>query len=250
MRRRAWGLFFGVSLVGLSSVLYYFHFTIFHDSHHIFIYLLGDIAFVPIDVFLVTLIIHRVVSRREKRVLLQKLNMLIGVFFSEVGTRLLVSFSDWDPEISSIRKDLIVEENWTERDFKSVYKKLQHYSYHLTPDKIELEALRYLLNSERDFLVRLLENPSVLEHEKFTGLLRAVFHLTEELANRQDISALPDKDHEHLANDIRRVYVLLVTQWLDYMGHLKDHYPFLFSLSMRTNPFDQEASPMIEEKPA
>jgi hypothetical protein len=68
---------------------------------------------------------------------------------------------------------------------------------------------------ERDFLVRLLENPILLEHESFTELLRAVFHLTEELAAREDLGNLPDSDYKHLAGDIKRAYVLLVHQWLD-----------------------------------
>jgi len=28
--------------------------------------------------------------------------------------------------------------------------------------------------------------------------------------------------------------------------HLKDNYPYLFSLAMRTNPFDPEASPIVQ----
>jgi uncharacterized membrane protein YgdD (TMEM256/DUF423 family) len=51
---------------------------------------------------------------------------------------------------------------------------------------------------------------------------------------------------EHLANDVKRAYVLLSQQWLDYMKHLKENYPFLFSLAMRTNPYDQNASSIIQ----
>jgi hypothetical protein len=38
---------------------------------------------------------------------------------------------------------------------------------------------------------------------------------------------------------------LLVTEWLSYMRHLSDSYPYLFSLAMRTNPFDPQASPEV-----
>lgn len=55
----------------------------FRDPHHIFLYLIGDIAFVFIEVLLVTLIIHQLLSRREKQAMLKKLNMVIGAFFSE-----------------------------------------------------------------------------------------------------------------------------------------------------------------------
>jgi hypothetical protein len=98
---------------------------------------------------------------------------------------------------------------------------------------------------KRDFLLRLLENPNLLEHETFTEHLRAVFHLTEELTSREDLMGLPDTDYAHLSGDIQRAYGLLVHQWLDYMRHLKDNYPYLFSLAMRINPFDQSASPIV-----
>jgi len=39
---------------------------------------------------------------------------------------------------------------------------------------------------------------------------------------------------------------LLVQEWLDYMEYLKVNYPYLFSLAMRTNPFDRKASPVVE----
>ncbi len=81
MRRPNWQIFLGLGLIVLSALIYILHFTIFHDTHHIFIYLIGDIAFVPIEVLLVTLIIHRLLSDREKRALLKKMNMVIGTFF-------------------------------------------------------------------------------------------------------------------------------------------------------------------------
>jgi len=85
-----------------------------------------------------------------------------------------------------------------------------------------------------------------LEHESFTELLRAVFHLREELLSRRDLIQLPDSDYAHLALDIRRAYTFLVHQWLDYMKYLKKNYPYLFSLSMRTNPFDPGASAVVK----
>ncbi len=42
-----------------------------------------------------------------------------------------------------------------------------------------------------------------------------------------------------------RVYSQAVIEWLVYMQHLKKKYPYLFSLAMRTNPFDTNASPIV-----
>jgi hypothetical protein len=48
MKRFSWQIILAAVLIFLSAAFYLFHYTIFHDSHHIFIYLIGDIAFVPI----------------------------------------------------------------------------------------------------------------------------------------------------------------------------------------------------------
>jgi hypothetical protein len=185
-------------------------------------------------------------SAREKNARMEKLNMVIGAFFSEVGTRLLTYFSDWDPKLDNIRKDLMVNSDWTQQEFLDVSKRLKKFDYGIDIQKVDLESLRKFLRGKIDFLLRLLENPTLLEHESFTELLWAVFHLAEELAARDNVTKLPDTDHQHLAGDIKRVYVLLVHQWLNYMGHLKNNFPYLFSLAMRINPFDQEASPIVQ----
>ena len=246
MKHFSWQIFLGIFLVVLSIIFYLLHFAIFRDAHHIFIYMIGDIAFVFIEVLLVTLIIHHLLSEREKRSRLEKLNMVIGAFFSEVGTRLVAYFSDFDPKLDKIRKELVVNNDWSEQEFSRVSKRLKNYEYGVEIHKLELEDLANFLMGKRDFLLRLLENPTLLEHESFTELLRAVFHLTEELANREDLRKLPDPDYKHLAGDIKRSYISLVHQWLDYMRYLKDNYPYLFSLAMRVNPFDQEASPVVK----
>jgi hypothetical protein len=71
--------------------------------------------------------------------------------------------------------------------------------------------------------------------------------LTEELGARTDVALLSDTDREHLAIDIRRAYVTLISEWLCYMKHLKKEYPYLFSLAARTNPFDKLASVSFTE---
>jgi len=41
----------GIVLVALSALVYLLHYVLFRDAHHIFIYLVGDIAFVFIPWF-------------------------------------------------------------------------------------------------------------------------------------------------------------------------------------------------------
>ncbi|HWR58901.1 MAG TPA: hypothetical protein VN328_08440 [Thermodesulfovibrionales bacterium] len=245
MKRFGWQIRLGLILLASSALIYSIHYAIFRDAHHIFFYLIGDIAFIPIEVLIVSLIIHRMLEVREKRMRLEKLNMVIGVFFSEMGTNLLTYFSDCDPKLDDIRKDLIVTNNWSEEEFVRVNKHLRNYDYGVDIKKVDWASLRSFLIKERDFVLRLLENPYLLEHEAFTDLLHAVLHLSEELSARKDIHDLPGADLKHIGGDLRRAYVLLVHQWLEYMKHLKENFPYLFSLAMRTNPFDENASPLV-----
>ena len=235
-------ILFGLLLILLSVFFYCLHFAIFRDPHHIFIYLVGDIAFVFIEVLLVTLIIHQLLSEREKRSMLKKLNMVIGAFFSEVGTDLLKYFWSFDTKADNFCKDLIVDNSWSPERFDKIQAALNSRDFQIDIHKGNLAGLRSFVIERRAFLLSLLENPNLLEHERFTELLWAVFHLAEELSHRKTAKGLTESDSKHLIVDIRRAYGLLIREWLVYMEHLKISYPYLFSLAVRINPFDPEAS--------
>jgi hypothetical protein len=201
----------------------------------------------PIEVIFVTLVLDQLIEMREVGERMEKLNMVIGVFFSEEGTRLLKVFAASDPDIEQIRSNLVVGQKWTDKQFDDVKRKLTDHPHKVDIDTIDLENLRDFLISKREFSVRLLENPVLLEHESFTELLRAEFHLTEELEFRKDLKALPKSDIIHIARDMERVYARLISTWLDYMKYMNKRYPYLYSLSMRTNPFDVNASPIVTQ---
>ena len=167
----------------------------------------------------------------------------VGVFAN--ATELIRNFFDADPNLEGLQKGMVITEKWTREDFRKVSRHLRNFQYNIDISRIRLDSLKEFLLKQRDFLVRLLENPILLDHESFTNLLRAVFHLTEELAYREALNQVPSADQTHIAGDIKRVYQLLVHQWLEYMEYLKGNYPYLFSLAMRTNPFDRQASPVI-----
>lgn len=245
MKRVNWQIILGISLIVLSVIFYSIHYFIFRDLHHIFIYMVGDIAFIPIEVLMVTLIIHRLLLDREKKAMLKKLNMVIGAFFSEVGIKLIPSFAKFDHKSDEIKEDLSRMKNWTDADFKKASDLIDNYRFRIDSNLGDLESLRDFLSRKRNFLLGLLENPNLLEHETFTELLWAVFHLTEELEYRSDLNSLPHSDLEHISGDIKRVYVLLLNRWVDYVMHLKHNYPYLYSLAVRTNPLDEQASPIV-----
>jgi len=237
----SWQVVLGAILIMLSASVYYIHFLIFRDARHIFIYLIGDIAFVFLEVFLVTLVVHNLLAHREKQALFKKMNMVIGAFFSEVGKDLIKFCIAFDPQSETLAKKLVVRSEWTDAQFKHLQKEITGFACDIDYKRGDLEGLKCFLVNKRGFLLALLENQNLLEHESFTDLLWAVFHLTEELEGRDDLKNLLVTDYEHISGDIKRAYRQLISQWLLYMKHLKADYPYLFSLAMRTNPFDRQA---------
>ena len=242
MKRFHWQIYLGVSLIALSALFYCLHYSIFRDAHHIFVFLVGDVAFVFLEVLMVSLIIHQLLSQREKRAMLEKMNIVIGVFFSEVGTRLLKYLSEFDPNPERISRDIMMLKTWSGKDFSRLKKHVQEYHCKIESQKGDLESVQSFLKEKRDFLLRLLENPNLIEHDSFTDLLWAVFHLDDELLIRESLTNLPKTDYGHLAGYIQRAYIVLILEWLDYMQHMNQNYPYLFSLAIRTNPFDPSAS--------
>ena len=226
-------------LVVLSVALFFGHYLIFKDSHHIFIYMLGDIAFLPIEIVFVSLIFHKIIEDKEKKKTHRKLNMLIGVFYSDTGNALLKMLTDSDINITNMKNKLLIKSSWTKKNFKTAGRSIDQYKADL--ELLNLKALKTFLSKKRDFMLKIIENPSLLEHELFSELMMSLFHLQEELSNRHDVGALVKNDSDHLKNDVSRVYSMLLKDWLLYTQHLKNEYPYLFSFAIRTNPFDENA---------
>ena len=232
-------------LVAISLLIYSIHYFAFNNIHDLVFYTVMDLAFLPLQVLIVGIIVERILTGREIAEKISKLNMVVGAFFSEIGntlSRILL-------EAASDRNAAIVKFNvhagWKSEDFKRAQ------SFASTDDSVsfsslDLGSLQHLLVSKRQFMLTLIENPNLLEHERFTDLLLSVFHLTEELESRPTLSNLPPNDLAHIYGDIRRAYKNLVIEWLDYMQHVKSNYPFLYSHFVRTHPFQPNPSAIIE----
>jgi len=245
--QRNWLILFALSLCCSSFLLFVVHYGIFHDAHHILIYTLHDLAFLPIEVLLVTLILHQMLEKRAMKSKLNKLNMVIGVFFSEIGTPLLRLFSSRDPDIQTIRAAFSSLPTWDLSRYKKAEDEVEKFSCKVQIASEDLIPLRDILLAKEDFLVRMLENPILLEHESFTDVLQAVFHLTEELKHRGECTNLPSRDIGHLSGDITRSYSLMIPVWLSYLKYLKTDYPYLFSLAVRSSPFTEKEDVIIRE---
>ena len=245
MVRVSWKIKVALILMLSSGFLSVFHILLFHDAGTLFFYLALDLVFVPFQVLLVTVIIEQLLNEREKRSIMEKLNMVIGAFFSEVGNTLIRQMAKTCMDFQKLQNNLAIGSRWTKDDFKTASRFLENYECRFDSEKFRLDRLRGILLSKRTFVLALLQNPNLLEHDQFTELLWAVCHLTEELEARDDLEALPKTDLNHIEGDIQRAFSILVREWLSYMEHLKENYPYMYSLSLRINAFNPKASPIV-----
>jgi hypothetical protein len=235
----------GISLVLSSILIYYTQIVLFHDPRNTLFYLFQDIAFVPLQVFIVTLIVEGILNAREKRETIRKMNVVISAFYSEVGTQAIVILSSHVENTHSINNILNVSPDWKDEDFRAAVKNIKLLQYDLYSGKSDIGLLKSFLKDKRHFMLSMFENTNLLEHDTLTDMLWAIFHVSDELESRDSLDSLPEKDLEHLSIDIKRAYGLLIIEWLYYMNHMKREYPYLFSLAVRKSPFNENGSVII-----
>ena len=183
--------------------------------------------------------------QRDARQRMKKQNIVLGIFFSEMGYHLLKLFSSYGLDKKKFSDLSQIDMNWPEKKLSALAKGLDPNLLTVEITRVNLNGLNQFLTEKRGFILGLLENPALIEEEGFTELLLSVAHMNEELMSRKNLGGLPQADVKHLAGDITRGYLLLVHEWLTYLVHLKKNYPYLYSLAVRKNPFNPNASTVI-----
>ncbi|HIJ88978.1 MAG TPA: hypothetical protein HPP97_15070 [Desulfuromonadales bacterium] len=234
-----------LTLFALSLFFYGMDYLLLGSAKELSIWFLGNLAFLPIYVMIVTLLIERVLKERERQAVMRKLNMVIGVFFSEVGNQLFKELSTYVISSGDVKRHLMINGAWKDQDFANAVDFLNTSDVKINSSCCDKSVLKRHLVGKRGFLVSLLENQNLLEHEEFTDLLWAVFHLVEELEARETFESMPQSDIDHINGDIKRVFGHLSREWVLYMKHLKHDYPYLFSLAVRLNPMIDSPDPVV-----
>jgi hypothetical protein len=129
MKLVRWQFMLAAVLVVASVTVYLVQLLIFGRTSETFFYLLQDLAFLPVQVLLVTLMLDQLFKRREKMALQHKMNMVIGAFFSEAGTPLLKSFPSFDRRQGEINGALLLRPNWTGRDFDNAKDAVRRHDF-------------------------------------------------------------------------------------------------------------------------
>ena len=235
-----WQIRISIELIATSIFLYILYYFLSRDILIIENTFIASLAYSPIQVLFVTFFINQILKNREKRIAIKKLHIIIGVFFHEVGIELLKQFNKIDPHTCKRLPFLDINNDWKSKDFNNLIDVIQsrEFKIKMTSDKL-FEFLGFF-EGNKNYFLGLLENPNLIEHELFTDMLWGMFHFYEELKFRKNLIHLPAHDIKHLEADAQRVYKALLIEWINYLKHLKEVYPFLYSFTIRTNPFKAE----------
>ncbi|WP_458404299.1 hypothetical protein [Methanobrevibacter sp.] len=251
--RLSWKAKFSILMVILIIIIYGSNYLVLGDAEHIISYIWTHLGFIPVDILIVAFLLDEIIERKEKEAMLEKLDMLMSTFFSEIGNDLISQLSSVN-KYKANTENLKSIKNWTDEDYANKLNELKNTTIDFSATDIAeedreefLENLRILLSSKREFIINLINNPNLLEKEEFTGLINAILHLDEELEHRKDLALVSDADFGHLNGDMQRVYNMLVHEWVYYLRYLNKHYPYMIALIIRTNPFDETASVYVTE---
>jgi hypothetical protein len=224
-----WYATISIFLILLSVISYSLQIYIFHHESDTYFYLLQDISFVPIQVLIVTFFIDRLLKKQQRINVLKRVNVAIGIFFNELGNELLKHLFELTDNKEELKNKLEISSSWKINDFNRTEKWIagNPVSIHVTPENVAL--LKDFFDRKRLFILNLLENSNLSEHDTFTDTLLAVSHLSDELALRKNLEQMPAADLNHLIIDMKRAYHGIIKEWILYMNHIKKEYPFLFS---------------------
>ena len=226
-----------ILLLCSSAIIYAIQLLLFEKPQDTEFYILQDCAFLPLQVALVTVVLGKELGNREKRQHIEKLGMVISAFFSEAGLEVLTVLARSADDPEAFRRSLAFDERWTAKDFSRAAAEMGQAELHPRCLPTLLPELKVLLLEKRECILGMLENPTLMEHDGFTDMLLAVFHLTEELLAREDLAGVTGADAAHLSVDMERALRRLAVQWLQHTSSLQKNYPYLFSLEARRNPF-------------
>lgn len=249
---RSWKVSFAIAMFLIAVLIFGSRIWFTGDPDDVITYLWKQIGFIPVNLLIVAFLLDGIMSKKEHEAILEKIDMIIGTFFTKIGNDLVSVVSEANTNKVQLA-DLKCIGEWDDKEYEEKLKALKGMEIEVDidmdgPERREfLEKVYNILNDNQTFLLSLINNSNLLEKDDFSALLLALLHLDEELDKRGKLTDITDADFKHLVGDIQRVYSLLIYQWIYYLRYLNRFYPYMISLAIRTNPFDCDADVHVTE---
>lgn len=224
-------LLLGLLLVLVSILMFTIQNYLFHQEEEAMFLLFEDLAFLPVEVFIVTILFKRFLDLSELKKKIKKNNVVITTFYVEAGLVILQAMKEFNLNLQEFLLAIEAKSQGGQRNASA----LEKFEVVMEADPLKLPTLYKIMKEKKSFMLSLLENSNLLEHDSFTDMLWAVFHVADELEMR-DLEALEQEEIAHLSLDLKRAYSALTAEWLEHLEYLNREYPFLYQTAMKKNP--------------
>ena len=119
--RMSWKVKFSILMVILIIIIYGSNYLVLGDAEHIISYIWTHLGFIPVDILVVAFLLDEIIERKEKEAMLEKLDMLMSTFFSEVGNDLISQLSSVN-KYKANTENLNSIKNWEQKDYENIIK--------------------------------------------------------------------------------------------------------------------------------
>ena len=102
-------------------IIYGSNILVLKDPEHVISYIWTHLGFIPVDILIVAFVLDEIISKKEKEAMMEKLDMIMSTFFSEVGNDLI-------SQLSSVNKHkadtsyLESIKSWDDKDYENKLK--------------------------------------------------------------------------------------------------------------------------------
>lgn len=134
-----------VFILTISSIcLYSIQIRIFQKPQDTAFYFRQDLAFVPVQAIIVTLVLNKLLSIIEKRYTAKKINVIISAFFSELGTSILLELARLNENQDDLSQMLKINQ-LNKENINAIKKMVNQFSYSInaTPQRLEFWVVFY-----------------------------------------------------------------------------------------------------------
>ena len=136
--RLSWKAKFSILMIILIIIIYGSNYLVLGDAEHIISYIWTHLGFIPVDILIVAFLLDEIIERKEKEAMLEKLDMLMSTFFSEVGNDLINQLSTVNKYKAST-ENLKSIKNWNDADYENKLNELKNSNVDFSAMDIPLE---------------------------------------------------------------------------------------------------------------
>ena len=185
------------------------------------------LAFIPVDVILVSFVIEEFLNKRDKEAALKKFTMVFGVWLRRTGFDIFHALNNLliDKEQNKI---IFSEQNLS---LKSI-KRLKSLKFDMKCERKGILALKEILEEKSERLFNIATNPVFSELNHPSELIMILLHLHDEFLSRPSVKEMEKADLQHISDDIEKAYKAFLLSWVDYMDYLNENYPVLFQKNL------------------